>query len=133
MKAATGMRIAGVVALVCVIAGAAVAPASTSRHATHPRAGKIVARIEIPQGSGGLAVGEGAVWAMSDAVSTLLRIDPQRNAVIARIKVKPSKPCPEFPQACGCEQRRPERLADRSRVEPRRGDDPGGPRSRMLL
>jgi YVTN family beta-propeller protein len=102
MKGPTGIRIAGVVALVCAIAGAAVAPASTSRHDAHPRAGKIVARIDIPQtqGSGGLAVGEGAVWVMSDLVSTLFRIDPQRNAVIARIKVKPSKPCPEFPQAC---------------------------------
>jgi YVTN family beta-propeller protein len=65
-----------------------------------PRGGKVVARIRIPQGSGGLAVGEGSVWAMSDSASTLLRIDPKRNTVIARIKVKPSNPCPPFPQAC---------------------------------
>jgi YVTN family beta-propeller protein len=36
-----------------------------------------------------LTVGEGAVWAMSDAESTLMRIDPTRNAVVARIKVPP--------------------------------------------
>jgi YVTN family beta-propeller protein len=53
-----------------------------------PRAGKVVARIPVP-GGGPLAVGEGAVWAMSDADSTLMRIDPQRNAVVARIKVAP--------------------------------------------
>ena len=40
-----------------------------------PRGGKVVASVRIPQGSGGLAVGEGAVWAMSDSASTLLRID----------------------------------------------------------
>jgi len=34
-----------------------------------------------------MTVGEGAVWAMSDAESTLMRIDPTRNAVVARIKV----------------------------------------------
>ena len=34
-------------------------------------------------------MGEGAVWAMSDATSTLLRIDPARNAVVARIHVSP--------------------------------------------
>jgi YVTN family beta-propeller protein len=65
-----------------------------------PRGGKVVASIRIPQGSGGLAVGEGAVWAMSDSASTLLRIDPKRNTVSARIKVKPNNPCPAFPQAC---------------------------------
>jgi YVTN family beta-propeller protein len=65
-----------------------------------PRGGKVVASIRIPQGSGGLAVGEGAVWAMSDSASTLLRIDPKRNTVSARIKIKPNNPCPAFPQAC---------------------------------
>lgn len=42
-----------------------------------------------PQG-GAFTVGEGAVWAMSDATSTLLRIDPNRDAVVARIHVAPS-------------------------------------------
>ena len=60
-----------------------------------PRAGKVVARIRLgrgapaPLGGGALTVGEGAVWAMSDAESTLMRIDPARNAVVARIKVAP--------------------------------------------
>ena len=60
-----------------------------------PRGGKVVARIPLgrgapaPLGGGALTVGEGAVWAMSDAESTLMRIDPARNAVVARIKVAP--------------------------------------------
>jgi YVTN family beta-propeller protein len=60
-----------------------------------PRAGKVVARIRLgrgapaPLGGGALTVGEGAVWAMSDIESTLMRIDPARNAVVARINVSP--------------------------------------------
>jgi YVTN family beta-propeller protein len=60
-----------------------------------PRGGKVVARIRLgrgapaPFGGGALTVGEGAVWAMSNAESTLMRIDPARNAVVARIKVSP--------------------------------------------
>jgi YVTN family beta-propeller protein len=65
-----------------------------------PRGGKVVASIRIPRGSGGLAVGEGAVWATSNSASALLRIDPKRNTVIARIKLKPNNPCPAFPAAC---------------------------------
>jgi len=38
---------------------------------------------------------------MSSAVSTLTRIDPARNAVVARIKVKSVRACPQFPQSCG--------------------------------
>ena len=54
------------------------------------RAGaQLVASIRVPPGGGAFTVGEGAVWAMSDATSTLLRIDPARNAVVARIHVSP--------------------------------------------
>jgi len=59
------------------------------------RGGKVVARIRLgrgaaaPFGGGPLTVGEGAVWAMSAAQATLMRIDPARNAVVARIKVSP--------------------------------------------
>jgi virginiamycin B lyase len=58
-----------------------------------PPGGKVVARIPLgrgappPLGGGAFAVGEGAVWAMNDAESTLMRIDPARNVVVARIKV----------------------------------------------
>lgn len=72
---------------------------SRRRQADHgralPRGGKVVARIRLgrgapaPLGGGALTVGEGAVWAMSNAESTLMRIDPARNAVVARIKVSP--------------------------------------------
>lgn len=60
-----------------------------------PPGGKVVARIPlvrggpVPFGGGALTVGEGAVWAVSAAESTLIRIDPVRNAVVARIKVPP--------------------------------------------
>jgi YVTN family beta-propeller protein len=58
-----------------------------------PPGGKVVARIRVGRGGvpvrggGALAVGAGAVWAMSDAKATLMRIDPARNAIVARIKV----------------------------------------------
>ena len=60
-----------------------------------PPGGKVVARIRIGRGNvvlgqkggGPLAVGEGAVWAMNDAKATLMRIDPARNVIVARIKV----------------------------------------------
>jgi virginiamycin B lyase len=60
-----------------------------------PRGGQVVARIRLghgapaPLGGGAFTVGEGAVWAMSDVESTLMRIDPARNVVVARIKVSP--------------------------------------------
>jgi virginiamycin B lyase len=95
----TGLKGAAA-ALACSVALVAAARGAPTDNSRVPRGGKVVARIAIPQGSGGLAVAEGAVWTMSDAVSTLLRIDPERNAVIARIKVKPRTPCPPFPQAC---------------------------------
>jgi len=66
--------------------GSAVAPAL-------PRGGKVVAAIRVGRGilpvrgGGPLAAGEGAVWAMSNAQSTLMRIDPARNAIVAKIKV----------------------------------------------
>jgi YVTN family beta-propeller protein len=70
--------------------GSTVAPAL-------PPGGKVVARIRVgrsipaigQEGGGPLAVGEGAVWAMSNGKATLMRIDPARNAVVARIKVDP--------------------------------------------
>jgi virginiamycin B lyase len=77
-----------------VVASSGQTPAATTPHA-RSRGGEIVARIPLGRGApaplrgGALAVGEGAVWAMSDAASTLMRIDPARNAVVARIKVSP--------------------------------------------
>jgi YVTN family beta-propeller protein len=58
-----------------------------------PRGGNVVAAIRIGRGllpvrgGGPLAVGEGAVWATSGTQSALMRIDPARNAVVAKIKV----------------------------------------------
>jgi YVTN family beta-propeller protein len=52
-----------------------------------PRGGKVVATISVPPGGGAFAAGEGAVWAYSDATSTLLRIDPHTNSIVARIEL----------------------------------------------
>ena len=78
-------------------------PAATSRHRKQRPDGclRARARYRLPAKSspasawgtellvcweaGPATVGEGAVWAMSDPESTLLRIDPARNAVVARI------------------------------------------------
>jgi YVTN family beta-propeller protein len=60
-----------------------------------PRGGRLVARIPLgrgspaPFGGGALTVGEGAVWAIGAAEATLYRIDPGRDAIVARIKVPP--------------------------------------------
>jgi YVTN family beta-propeller protein len=75
--------------------GKASARAGSTPASALPPGGKVVARIRIgrasaalgQRGGGALAVGEGAVWAMSDARGTLARIDPARNAVVARIKI----------------------------------------------
>jgi YVTN family beta-propeller protein len=92
------------VALACAIAvvGAVSASAAvpTRSNVIGPRA-KIVAKIAIPEGTGGLSVGEGAVWALSWSKWTLMRIDPHRNAITARTKVKPTHPCPPAPDTCG--------------------------------
>jgi YVTN family beta-propeller protein len=52
-----------------------------------PRAGKVVAEIPVPPGGGAITAGEGAVWAVSDATSTLMRIDPVTNRVVKEIKI----------------------------------------------
>ena len=93
-------RVVGVavVAVIALVWGSALGGAASTKHAL-PKAGKVVAGMRIPVGSGGLAVGPSGVWALSDDTSTLLRIDPAKNAVAARIAVKTLKPCPEF--VCG--------------------------------
>ena len=54
-----------------------------------PPAGRVVATIRVPPEGGPFAVGEGALWAMSNTTQTLMRIDPRPNAVVARIKMSP--------------------------------------------
>jgi YVTN family beta-propeller protein len=96
LAGAAGLSIAVTIGLAVAVLGqhGAQAKAGTTARALPP-GGKVVARIRIgrirlplhvPTG-GPLAVGEGAVWAMSDASGTLMRIDPARNAIVARIKV----------------------------------------------
>lgn len=74
-----------------VIASSGRTATAPSRALTH--GGEVVARIRLgrgaaaPLGGGALTVGEGAVWAISTAASALMRIDPVRNAVVARITV----------------------------------------------
>ena len=79
-------------ALVVAAAGNSVwvssfASSTLTRVSSTPADARLVASIPVPPQGGAFAVGEGAVWAMSDATSTLLRIDPVRNAVVARIHV----------------------------------------------
>lgn len=81
--------VSGLVGLGCAVGVFATATDAPARDAGLPPAGKVVATIEIPQGEGGFAVGEGAVWAMSDDASTLMRIDPTTNSIVARIAVEP--------------------------------------------
>ncbi len=86
--------------LVCAVAVAVAASASASAPSkTLPRGGKVIATIRIPEGFGGFAFGEGAVWSVTDANSMLVRIDPQSNAVAARIKIATVQACP--PYVCG--------------------------------
>jgi YVTN family beta-propeller protein len=88
--------------VVCAIAVVGAASASASAPSkVLPRGAKVVANIAIPPETGGMAVGEGAVWAMSWSASRLTRIDPVDNTVAARITVKPVKPCPPAPDPCG--------------------------------
>lgn len=53
-----------------------------------PPGGQVVATIPIASGGGAFAVGEGAVWALTFADDTLLRIDPATNSVVAHIKLQ---------------------------------------------
>jgi len=70
-------------------------PAGSTRAPALPPGGKVVARIRIGRsrvvigqgGAGAFAVGEGAVWAVNNAKATLMRIDPARHAIVARIPV----------------------------------------------
>jgi YVTN family beta-propeller protein len=66
-------------------------PRATGKGRALPHGGKVVASIPVPPEGGAFAAGEGAVWQMIDSDSTLLRIDPERNAVVARIKVSPAE------------------------------------------
>src|SRR5205807_1692823 len=97
MKTTRCVRITALVALVAAVAGVVAAHGSASRHSARPRAGKVLARIQIPPNSGALAVGEGAVWATSDAVPTLLRIDPRTSSVVARVPIAAKKVCADLP------------------------------------
>ena len=101
MKTPRRIRITALVALVAAIAGVVEAHGSTARSAALAKAGTIVARIPIPSNSGALAVGEGAVWATSDAVPVLLRIDPATNAVVARAPIATQTACTDLPGSCG--------------------------------
>ena len=49
----------------------------------------------MPEGTGGLAIGEGAVWALSWSKWTPMRIDPHRECRHQpAVKVKPANPLP---------------------------------------
>jgi YVTN family beta-propeller protein len=58
-----------------------------SSGATLPRGARLVASIPIPSGFNAFAVGEGAVWVLNNDSSTLMRIDPTTNAIVARTRI----------------------------------------------
>jgi YVTN family beta-propeller protein len=99
MSGAGRSTVASITALALAVGLVAVSSAASAGSAALPHGGRVVATIPIPAGYGGLVVGEGAVWAMNDATSTLTRIDPQTNAVAASITVNAVKECPRF--VCG--------------------------------
>ena len=101
MKRRRLVRITALVASVGTIAGVVVAHGSAFPRAVHPSVGKVVASIPIPPNSGALAVGSGAVWVTSDAVPTLLRIDPATNTVVARQPIVSKNVCTGLPGSCG--------------------------------
>ena len=98
----SGIRASVTLACAIAVIGTASAAASgpASSRVVGPRA-KVVAKIAIPAGTGGLTIGEGAVWALSWSKWTLMRIDPRTNVITARVKVKPANPCPLAPDTCG--------------------------------
>src|SRR5689334_18595103 len=94
------LRVAVVVAsVVAAIAGSIVLATHRSteqvsaRRVGLPPGGKLVAAIPVGhatppwRGGGPMAIGDGAVWAVGNAEETLSRIDPARNAVVAKIKL----------------------------------------------
>jgi virginiamycin B lyase len=88
--------------LACAVAVLVATSASASAPTKAlPRGAKVVAKIPIPPETGGIAIGEGAVWTTSWGASRLTRIDPAGNTVAAGITVKPVKPCPPSPDPCG--------------------------------
>jgi virginiamycin B lyase len=102
MRTTRRVRITVVVAaLVAVVAGVLEAHGSAARGAARSSIGTVVARIPIPPNSGALAVGEGAVWATSDAVPILTRIDPATNTVVASMLIPLKNVCTDFPGSCG--------------------------------
>jgi glutamine cyclotransferase len=52
-----------------------------------PASGAIVRRFDVRVPLNGVAVGEGAVWAISGSTASVLRIDPRSGRVTARILI----------------------------------------------
>ncbi|PWU25360.1 MAG: hypothetical protein C5B48_01685 [Candidatus Rokuibacteriota bacterium] len=94
------MLIGGSVACVAAITTLSSASVSAGNERL-PRGGTVVASIRIPQNGGAFAVGEGAVWATSDAVSILSRIDPKLNSPVVRSTIPSHKTCTDLPGSCG--------------------------------
>jgi streptogramin lyase len=57
-----------------------------------PASGKIVVRKNVGGGALGVAFGAGAAWALSSAVPTVLKLDPETLAVRKKISIQMSGP-----------------------------------------
>ena len=64
---------------------------SSMLHRAEPRKGKIVRRYDMRAPLNGVAVGEGALWAISGSSATVLRIDPRSGKVTARVAIVASR------------------------------------------
>jgi DNA-binding SARP family transcriptional activator/ABC-type branched-subunit amino acid transport system substrate-binding protein/DNA-binding beta-propeller fold protein YncE len=60
---------------------------SSMLHRAEPRTGRIVRRHDLRIPLNDVAVGEGAVWAISGSSATVLRIDPRTGKVTARVAI----------------------------------------------
>jgi serine/threonine-protein kinase len=75
------------------------APNADSLQRIDPRTNKLIATIRPGTNVGALAAGEGAVWATGESDGSLLRIDPEANAVSARGSAGAAEGGPSYPAA----------------------------------
>ena len=92
----------------------AVFVATPSSVAALPRGARLVAAIPVPAGDNAFAVGADAVWVMNNDSSTLMRINPNTNAVVARPRIVGS--CRRHRQSAPAHSGSPIRESTRCRV-----------------
>ena len=89
--------------------------------------------LTIADDEGGVTVGAGSFWILTDTKGTLARIDPATNKVVAEINVAPGSFAVRVRRQRGLGHQLGEEHADaRQRADARdRGDDPGRPEAAL--